>query len=441
MNASSITLGKKPKDRQDEHDIAVSISRKLNLRIVLFCFLLFIVNYLDRVNVGFAALTMNADLGFTAKEFGFGAGVFFFGYILFEIPSNMILFKVGPRVWLARIMVTWGVVSCLMATINSPTSFYIYRFLLGLAEAGFAPGVILYMTHWFPRKERGKAVAGFMLATVLSSVIGAPLSGWILTASHGWLNLAGWRWMFILEGVPSILLGLYTVFHLVDSPEKDTRWLSEQERCWLMTRLAEEKADLAQTANHNFRAIFSDPKMWVLTLIYMFNAIAVYGVVLWLPQIVKTMGGLTNFQTGLVSAIPFIFASAGLVLVSRSSDRTGERKWHTAGCLLVGGVFLFASALASSPLLAFVLLCIAAAGIWATLGVFWTLPNQLIVGAAAAGGIAMINGLAQVGGFLGPYMVGLIKSATNSFPMALLALAAGPVIAFLLCMTLRIPRD
>jgi D-galactonate transporter len=407
---------------------------------VWYCFFLFIINYLDRVNVGFAALTMNQDLGLSAKVYGLGAGIFFLGYIAFEIPSNMMLHKVGPRIWIARILVTWGIVGCAMAAIQGATSFYILRFLLGLAEAGFAPGVLLYLTYWFPKKERGKAVAGFMLATVLSSVVGAPLSGWLLSSTQGWLGLKGWQWMFILEGVPAVIMGIVTFFYLVDRPQQG-RWLTSDEQKWLTGVLAAENKANAPEAKHEFRDIFRDKRVWLLTLIYMCNGIAIYGVVLWLPQIVKSIGGLNNFQTGLVSAIPFLCAAVSMVLVARSSDRTGERKMHTAFCGLAGGIFLAASALAPTPLIGLVLLCLAAMGLWATLGVFWTLPTQFLSGAAAAGGIAMINGFAQIGGFTGPYLVGWIRESTQSFSIALLALSISPIIGFFLCASLRMKKD
>jgi MFS family permease len=327
-----------------------------------------------------------------------------------------------------------------MAAIQGATSFYILRFLLGLAEAGFAPGVLLYLTYWFPKKERGKAVAGFMLATVLSSVVGAPLSGWLLSSTQGWLGLKGWQWMFILEGVPAVIMGIVTFFYLVDRPQQG-RWLTSDEQKWLTGVLAAENKANAPEAKHEFRDIFRDKRVWLLTLIYMCNGIAIYGVVLWLPQIVKSIGGLNNFQTGLVSAIPFLCAAVSMVLVARSSDRTGERKMHTAFCGLAGGIFLAASALAPTPLIGLVLLCLAAMGLWATLGVFWTLPTQFLSGAAAAGGIAMINGFAQIGGFTGPYLVGWIRESTQSFSIALLALSISPIIGFFLCASLRMKKD
>lgn len=422
--------------------LMASAMRKLNVRIVWFCFFLFIINYLDRVNIGFAALTMNAELGLDPKVFGIGAGIFFLGYIFFEVPSNMILHKVGPRIWIARILVTWGIVSTGFAFIQGPTSFYIMRFLLGVAEAGFAPGVLLYLTYWFPKKERGKAVAGFMLATVLSSVIGAPLSGALLSVSHGWWDMSGWQWMFILEGLPAIAMGIVTFFYLVDKPEQDKKWLTAEERSWLIRTMNKERGEVAGGGGHtSLREVFKDVRVLLLTLIYLCNGIAIYGVVLWLPQIVKSIGNFTNMQTGFVAAIPFVFAAIGLVVIARSSDRTGERKFHTALAGLFGGLLLAASALVSSPLMALVLLCCSAFFLWATLGVFWTLPAQFLTGAAAAGGLAAINGFAQVGGLTGPYLVGAIKQSTGSFSIALLALAAGPVIGFFLCLMLRAKKD
>ncbi|MCB4769081.1 MFS transporter [Ancylobacter sp. Lp-2] len=423
-----------------DESIRKSVLSKLRWRIVFYCFLLFIINYLDRVNVGFAALHMNKDIGLSQTAYGLGAGIFFIGYILFEIPSNMIMRRVGPRLWIARIMVTWGLVSGGMAFVSGEHSYYFMRLLLGFAEAGFVPGVLLYLTYWFPQRDRAKATAGFMTATVLSTVIGAPISGWILSANPTWFGLVAWQWLFILEAIPAVLVGIFTLFYLVDRPEQDRRWLNETERKWLIAELEREHEQIKEVGSHDFGAIFKDHRVWLLTVIYMFNAMAVYGVVLWLPQIVKSIGGLTDFQTGLVTAIPFIFAAIGLILVARNSDRTGERKWHTAFAALLGGVFLAASAFAPTPFIGLVAICIAAFGVWAVLGVFWSLPTQFLTGAAAAGGLAFINGFAQIGGFAGPYLVGWIRDATQSFTPALLTLAAGPIIAALLCTTIRVRK-
>lgn len=415
--------------------------RKLNLRIVLFCFIAFIINYLDRVNIGYAALHMNKDIGLTPYMFGIGAGIFFIGYMLFEVPSNMMLHRFGSRIWIGRIMVTWGIVSCAMAFVQGPTSFYILRFLLGVAEAGFAPGVLLYLTFWFPAKERGRATALFMTATVLSIVVGAPFSGWLIDAGEGLFGLHGWQAMFIIEGIPAVILGIVTFFYLVDSPEKDTKWLDADERAWLLHELAEERKGKPADTRHSLREVFSDYRVWLLTLVYMFNGIAVYGVIMWLPQIVKSLGDYSAAQTGLISAIPFVFAALGLIVISRSSDKTGERKIHTAIAGLFGGGFLAASALAPTPLVGLLLLCACAFFLWSYLGVFWTLPTQFLSGAAAAGGLAAINGFAQLGGFTGPYLVGYIKSTTDSFSLALLTLAVFPIIGFFICMSLKAKRD
>lgn len=415
--------------------------RKLNLRIVLFCFIAFIINYLDRVNIGYAALHMNADIGLTPYMFGIGAGIFFIGYMLFEVPSNMMLHKFGSRIWIGRIMVTWGIVSCAMAFVQGPTSFYVLRFLLGVAEAGFAPGVLLYLTFWFPAKERGRATALFMTATVLSIVVGAPFSGWLMDAGEGLFGLHGWQAMFIIEGIPAIILGVITFFYLVDSPEKDTKWLNADERAWLLNELAEERKGKRADTRHSLREVFRDYRVWLLTIVYMFNGVAIYGVIMWLPQIVRSLGDYSAAQTGLISAIPFAFAAVGLVVISRSSDKTGERKIHTAISGLFGGILLIASALAPTPLVGLLLLCACAFFLWSYLGVFWTLPTQFLSGAAAAGGLAAINGFAQLGGFAGPYLVGYVKSTTDSFSLALMTLAVFPIIGFFVCMSLKAKRD
>ncbi|MBK3745327.1 MFS transporter [Paraburkholderia aspalathi] len=415
--------------------------RKLNLRIVLFCFIAFIINYLDRVNIGYAALHMNADIGLTPYMFGIGAGIFFIGYMLFEVPSNMMLHKFGSRIWIGRIMVTWGIVSCAMAFVQGPTSFYVLRFLLGVAEAGFAPGVLLYLTFWFPAKERGRATALFMTATVLSIVVGAPFSGWLMDAGEGLFGLHGWQAMFIIEGTPAIILGVITFFYLVDSPEQDTRWLNADERAWLLNELAEERKGKQADTRHSLREVFRDYRVWLLTIVYMFNGVAIYGVIMWLPQIVRSLGDYSAAQTGLISAIPFAFAAVGLVVISRSSDKTGERKIHTAISGLFGGILLIASALAPTPLVGLLLLCACAFFLWSYLGVFWTLPTQFLSGAAAAGGLAAINGFAQLGGFAGPYLVGYVKSTTDSFSLALMTLAVFPIIGFFVCMSLKAKRD
>ncbi len=420
-------------------DLRDSTIRKLNLRIVLFCFICFIVNYLDRVNIGYAALHMNNDIGLTPYMFGVGAGIFFIGYMLFEVPSNMMLHKLGSRVWIARIMVTWGScpapwlscrgrfrsTSCASCwALRRPVSRRAFCFISPIgSRPGTRPrnGAVHDGNRTFHRRRRA----------ILRLADGCR---------RGLFGLHGWQAMFILEGLPAVILGVVTFFYLVDSPEKDKHWLNPDERAWLMAELARENQGKQPDTRHSLKEVFSDYRVWLLTLVYMFNGIAVYGVIMWLPQIVKSLGDYSA-QTGLISAIPFVFAAIGLVVISRSSDRTGERKIHTAIAGLFGGVFLAASALSPSPVLSLVLLSVCAFFLWSYLGVFWTLPTQFLSGAAAAGGLAAINGFAQLGGFTGPYLVGWVKSTTDSFSLSLLALSIFPIIGFFLCMSLKAKRD
>jgi MFS transporter, ACS family, tartrate transporter len=412
--------------------LARLVTRKLTVRLVYFAGLLFFLNYLDRVNVGFAALRMNQDLGFTASVYGFGAGVFFVSYALLEIPSNLILRRVGPRLWLARIMVTWGIISGCFAFIQGSTGFYVLRFLLGAAEAGFVPGIVLYLTFWFPAAYRARAFATFFAASQLSSIIGAPLSGWILSSAHGLGGLSGWRWMFLLEAVPSVIAGIVILFYLPDRPEQ-ARWLMPNEKAWLREKLA---ADVPSSAHRSVGAFLADIRVWTLTGIYFFYAVSVYGILFWLPQIIRSLGNLDPVEVGFLTSIPYICALISMLVVGRHSDRTGERRLHIAGCALLGGVALIASAYVGHPTWAYVLICVAAIGIWGQNGVFWTLPTSYLSGAAAAGGIAFINCVAQFGGFFGPFGVGWIKDATGTFTLALLPLAAASLLVVLLALSL-----
>jgi D-galactonate transporter len=415
-----------------DHALASRVTRKLTTRLVCFTGLLFFLNYLDRVNVGFAALKMNQDLGFTASVYGFGAGVFFISYALLEIPSNLMLRRVGPRLWLARIMITWGIISGCFAFIQGATGFYVLRFLLGAAEAGFVPGVVLYLTFWFPAAYRARAFATFFAAAQLSSIIGAPLSGWILSATHELGGIAGWRWMFLLEAVPSVIAGIVILFYLPDRPEQ-AGWLTAPEKLWLKAQLA---ADAPVAAHGSVGAFLSDARVWTLTGIYFFYAVSVYGILFWLPQIIRGFGNLDPVQVGFLTSIPYICALISMLVVGRHSDRTGERRLHIAGCALLGGIALLGSALVGQPVWAYVLICVAAVGIWGQNGVFWTLPTSYLGGVAAAGGIAFINCIAQFGGFFGPFGVGWIKDATGTFALALLPLAVASLLVTVLALSL-----
>jgi MFS transporter, ACS family, tartrate transporter len=420
-----------------ETQIEKDVVRKLYWRIVYFCCLLFFFNYIDRVNIGFAALKMNEDLKFSAAAYGFGAGIFFISYALLEVPSNLILNRVGPRLWLARIMVTWGIISSCFAFVQTEMQFYVLRFLLGAAEAGFVPGIVLYFTYWFPNAHRGKAFAAFFSAAQVSSIIGAPLSGWLIQSMAGVHGFSGWQWMFIIEGLPSVALGVAILFVLSDRPQQ-ARWLSEPEKTWLVDTIEAERRANPAVAHGSIGQFLRDRRVLALAAIYFFYAVSVYGVLFWLPLIIKGFGDLTPLQIGFLTSLPYICAFAAVLLVARHSDRTGERKYHVAFSALLGGVALIGSALAGSPVLAFILLCVAAIGIWGQNGVFWTLPTSYLVGASAAGGIAFINSVAQFGGFLGPYMVGWVRDTTGSFSGALMVLACASFMVTVIAASLRI---
>ncbi len=411
---------------------------KVRTRLIPFMFLLYVVNYLDRVNVGFAALQMNRDLGFSPEVYGIGAGIFFWGYLFFEVPSNLLMERIGARRWIARIMVTWGIVSSCMMFVHSVSAFYALRFLLGVTEAGFFPGMILYLTYWFPASERAKAIAQFMTATAIAGVIGSPLSGALLTM-HGKLGLAGWQWLFLVEGIPSVLLGFVVLVYLTDRPEQ-AHWLSDDERAWLVATMQQDRASRgAGAAQHSTLSALASPQVWLFALIYFTIVFGFYGIGFWLPQILKNLSGFTDFQIGLLAAIPYIVAATVMVLVATSSDRTGERRKHAAFALLTGAIALVLSAGTTQPVLALVTLSLAAAGIWGCLGPFWSLPTAALSGTAAAGGIALINSIGNLGGFWGPSMIGWVRQATGSFTLALLALAIAPLMACLLILSLRPP--
>lgn len=410
------------------------VMRKVTRRLIPYLFVCYIVNYLDRINVGYAALEMKADLGFSDAVYGLGASMFFVGYVLFEIPSNLIMERVGARLWIARIMISWGALSSCMMFVETAHGFYLLRFLIGAAEAGFFPGTILYLTHWIPAKERARAVALFLTSTALSGVFGGPLSGALLElrGAHG---LAGWQWLFLLEGIPAVALGFVTLAYLDDRAEQ-ARWLTPEERTWLGEKMRAEQEEKLERHGHTLLAALVHPKVLQLCVLYFSIIIGFYGVVFWLPQIVKNFSGLSNAMVGIVSAVPYLIAAIAMVLIGNHSDRTGERGRHVAASALIGSLGLALSAVLQhhSPALAFTALCLAALGIWSTLGPFWSMPTEFLAGAAAAGGIALVNSIGNVGGFVGPYCVGYFKERTGDFADGLFALAAallvGSAIAF-----------
>ncbi|HEY4647281.1 MAG TPA: MFS transporter [Steroidobacteraceae bacterium] len=407
------------------HDETVVLERatlaKVTRRLIPFLLLLYVVAWLDRVNVGFAALQMNRDLGFSPAVYGFGAGVFFVGYALFEIPSNLILARVGARRWIARIMITWGLVSASMMFVRSETTFYALRFLLGVAEAGFLPGIIYYLTHWYPAAARARAVSWFMAAIPLSIVIGGPLTG-LLLEMKGTLGLAGWQWLFLLEGLPAMILGVVVLFYLTDTPEQ-ARWLDPEERTWLNARIRAEQTQAKSRHGVGLRQALLHPTVWQLALIMFACQSGSYGLTLWVPQILKGLSGLSDLHVGMISAIPYVCAAIGMVLIGMHSDRTGERFLHIAIPSTIGAIGFTASAFLLSPIPGLIALTIAAIGDLGSRGPFWSLPGRFLVGSASAGGIALINTIGSLGGFVGPYGVGLVKNATGDFTGGLLLLA------------------
>ncbi|WP_234943628.1 MFS transporter [Rhizobium rhizogenes] len=410
--------------------VPAPIMAKVSRRLLPFLFLLFLVNFLDRVNVGFAALQMNQQLGFSPQVFGFGAGIFFLGYTVLEVPSNIVLRRVGARLWLSRISLSWGLVAMATALVQGPLSFYVLRFLLGVAEAGFVPGLLYYLTLWYPPEQRAQAIARVWLATAAAIVLGSPLSAALMTLD-GVLGLPGWKWIFLIEGAPAVLLGILGFRVLTNSPET-AAWLEPEERTALAASLT---AGQGQAASHKVSGLVAglrSPMVWSLSLVFFCMGIGFFGVTIWLPQIVKQLSGLSNIEVSLVTTIPFAFAAAGMVLNARHSDRTGERRWHLVIPLLVGAIGLGGSALVPEPLSAFALLCLAAAGLWSAIGVFWALPANLLTGAAAAAGLALINAIGGISGFVAPYGIGLLRGITPSFSAALLCMSASLMAAAVL---------
>jgi ACS family tartrate transporter-like MFS transporter len=413
-----------------------SATRKAAIRLLPFLGLCYAANFLDRVNVGFAALTMNEELGFGPETYGFGAGIFFAGYLLFEVPSNLALQYFGARIWIARIMISWGLVAMGMSLVSGPHGLHLMRFLLGVAEAGFFPGIILYLTYWFPAQERARIVSLFMAAVPLATVIGAPLSG-VLLGLDGVHGLKGWQWLFVIEGVPAVLLGLAALMVLDDGPAT-AKWLSAPERKALGTALAaDERAARSQGYSGLFEAI-TRPHIFALALLYFLIVIGLYGIGFWMPQLIQSFG-LPNLTVGLLTAIPYLVASVAMVLCGWHSDRTGERRWHIALPLFVGAAAFAWSAYAFDLLAAMFALSIATAGIYAAIASFWSLPTAILTGTAAAAGLALINSIGNLGGFVGPTVVGAAKQATGSFSRALLFLALALALGGLLALMLGQP--
>lgn len=408
-----------------------TVPRKVFWRIIPFCFALYIISYIDRANIGYAALQMNAELALSSQAFGFAAGVFFIGYFLFEVPSNVALLKFGPRKWIARILLSWGVVSMLTAFVQTAAQLYVLRFLLGVAEAGFFPGIILYLTLWFRTKEQATVIAMFTAAIPVSYILGGPMSTLIMEHVSGF-GLSGWRWMMLIEGVPALLGGIATYWLLTDRPDQ-AKWLSEPERTWLANEMAVEHAPAANRRTLGTFAAITHPKVLYLAAIYFAYQCGSLGVGYWLPQIVKGLSTeATTFEIGLISTLPYIVATVGMVVWSRHSDKKGERYLHTALPLLAATLALGAIGLAANTFIAVALISIALTGLYAFKAPFWALPGLFLSRNTAAIAIAAINSVGNLGGFAGPYMVGLVKDSTGSAVAGLIFLAVLTFIAFMM---------
>src|SRR5688572_17305455 len=420
------------------HDVDESaVLRKVARRLIPFMALLYLVAFLDRVNVGFAALTMNEDVGLSATAYGLGAGIFFLGYFIFEVPSNLILERVGARRWIARIMISWGIISASTAFITGPTSFYIVRFLLGVAEAGFFPGMILYLTYWFPSAVRARVMSMFLVAVPFSNVIGGPLSTALLGTSI--FGLKGWQTMFIVEALPAIVLGVVTALWLTDRPAK-AAWLTDAERTTLEGLLAAER-DATRPA-HRLREGLVNPRVWLLAVIYFGLIMGFYGLPFWAPQIVRSFGGLTNLEVGLLTAVPYAVASMTMIAWGHHSDRRDERAWHISLSLLFGAAGFLACGMTGDARVSLAALTAAAVGVYGAFGVFWTLPSAALAGTAAAGGIALINSVGNLGGYVGPVVVGRLRDATGTYAAGLYVIAAAVGMGGLLVLLFRntVPR-
>jgi MFS transporter, ACS family, tartrate transporter len=401
-------------------DLGANVVAKLTRRLLPFLFLLYIVAYLDRINVGFAALQMKGQLGFSDKIYGLGAGIFFAGYFLFQVPSNLALARFGARRWIAVIMVVWGFISASMIFVGTPRSFYLLRFLLGLAEAGFFPGMILYLRQWFPSAARARAVALFMTAAPLSGVIGGPISGLLLGVHRG--HLMGWQWLFLIEGLPAVLLGGVVFAFLTDRPEIAT-WLTAEERGWLVGQLAGEEKPNPRPSGGVFAAL-TQVRVWMLLVVYLGVTTAAYGIGLWLPSLLRNVSGTSNLVVGLLSAIPYLATVVAMVLVGISSDRTGDRKWHLAVSAFACAIALGCAAYSTSTTADLIFLSVTLMGAFSMNGPFWAVATGMLTETTAAAGIAVINAIANLGGFLGPYAIGLIRTRTGSFRGGLLAVGA-----------------
>jgi ACS family tartrate transporter-like MFS transporter len=402
-------------------------------------FICYIIAYLDRINIGFTKLQLQEVLGVDDSVFGgvygLGAGLFFIGYFLFEVPSNLILQRVGARIWIARIMIVWGIVSMAMMFIHSTTTFYIARFLLGVAEAGFYPGVILYLTYWFPDKQRAHTVALFATGTVIAGIVGSPISGAILELNNKW-GLEGWQWLFLLEGIPAVLMGI-VVFIILPNRPQNAKWLSSSEKGWIQKRLDEEALKLVGKSHFRLSDAFMSGRIWMLCFIYFLLTVGIYGYEMWLPSIIKEFSGLSYSLVGLINAVPYVIAMVFMVFTGYNSDRTGERRWHVAIAAFSAALGFGLSAWLQNPYFAMVALMMSLIGLKSAMAPFWALSTTFLSGTAAAGGIALINSVGNLGGFVGPTLVGVVVDKTGSMSISLWILGGSLLLMGILILTIK----
>jgi len=414
------------------------VLRRVRRRFIPFAFICYVVAYIDRVNIGFAATELQRDLGLSSTEYGLGAGLFFLGYCLFEIPSNLILERVGARRWIARIMIGWGLVSMGTMFITDVRSFMTARVLLGIAEAGFFPGMILYLTYWIPATDRARTGALFMMAAPVAVIVGAPVSEALLKLD-GRLGLHGWQWLFLIEGLPAVVLGVLALAVLTDRPERAT-WLQPEEREWLVKTMAEERARRQAVGHTSLGRSFASGSLWLLCGVFFMNTVANYGIFLWLPKLLRDVSGAEGFTLSTITSVPFVAALAAMVLVGRHSDRTGERRLHVAACAATAAVGLLLAVASRGNMWPLVLsFTLSQMAQRALVGPFWAMPPQLLGGTAAAAGIALINAIGNLGGFVGPALVGTLHDVTGGYSGALLALSGALVIEALLVLALKLP--
>lgn len=419
-----------------QSELETTTLKKVSRRIIPYIFVLYIIAFLDRVNIGYAALEMNKDLGLTASVMGLISGIFFIGYFLFEVPSNMLMHRVGARKWIGRIMITWGFVVIITAWVQNANHLYILRFLLGVAEAGFFPGIILYITYWFRAKDRARVVALFMTALAASNIIGAPLSTWIMDHVHI-AGMAGWRWIFVAEGIPAVIIGITALFYLTDRPEQ-AKWLTKEEKDWLISELKKDNLGKEKNQHSGLKDVLANPRVWRLAFIYLTLVTGLYGIGFWMPTIIKSLSTtLSNTQVGLVTMIPYIIGGIAMVWWGRRSDRTGERKMHTALPPLVGAIGMMGCGLTTNPILSIIMMTIAIFGIYSIFGPFWAIPSLFLTEFEAAVGIALISSIGNLGGFIGPYAIGFVSDATGKVEMGLYFLSFMLIICFLLVITIK----